>query len=243
MPHWHVFGYSEASAGGFGLPKWSTKVLRTFCWCKTSSRVISIVPGPGAVGGIILAPRNIWMSDVFQDVDMKPNMWYFHIAWKSCIPTYHGDLVWQLQKSKKDSPCSCANGSSELVVLNKLFLHMGNYACLFVTKTEIGASYPKLPQPINNSSLRAIVSFTRPRSSETAVRCNWFPLRNHCLSHFGWKIDPCGSGSRHWGGTVNLVVFICLSTLTCETALVVLGLDCKSWEVVSVRWFAESTKP
>lgn len=100
---------------------------------------------------------------------------------------------------------------------NNLFLHLDLAPFLLVTKTE---------------QQQLVLE------QWNCLRCNWFPLRNHCLGHFGWNVDA-DQGHDNWEGAY-LVVFICLSTLTCETALIVLGLNCNFWEVVSVRWFPES---
>lgn len=74
----------------FGSPKWSTKVLRTCCWCKTSSRVISTVLGPGALGGIFKDCGGFGCLEGCWCWHEGKHL-YCYIAWKSCIPTYHGE--------------------------------------------------------------------------------------------------------------------------------------------------------
>ena len=217
-PHWHFLGEVRVIRR-FGLPKWSTKVLRTCCWCKTSSRVISTVLGPGALGGILRTAEDLdVLKDV--DVDMKANIYIVTSPKNPAFPPIMASSYSSCGIATSDSPFSCANGSSELVVLNNLFLHMDLAPYLLVTKTE--------------QQQLVLERWNRPR-------CNWFPLRNHCLGHFGWNVDV-DQGHDNWEGA-NLVVFICLSTLTCETAFFCARIklqflrSCKCKMVRRKHWF------
>ena len=93
--------------------------------------------GPGALGGIL---RTVEDLDVLKDVDvdMKANIYIVASPGNPAFPPIMASSYSSCGIATSDSPFSCAtaNGSSELVVLNNLFLHLDLAPYLLVTKTE-----------------------------------------------------------------------------------------------------------
>ena len=70
------------------------------------------------------------------DVDMKANICIVTSPENPAFPPIMASSYSSCGIATSDSPFSCANGSSELIVLNNLFLHMDLAPYLLVTKTE-----------------------------------------------------------------------------------------------------------